>query len=67
LKHFIETGPGGEVSLTGTVKVGGLGGEPYRDGSYAYYLSEKVVANDPKGVGAFLMAAPEMEQVRHMR
>jgi pectin methylesterase-like acyl-CoA thioesterase len=62
LKHFIETGPGNDVSLTGTVKVGGLGGDPYRDGSYAYYLSEKVVTNDPKGVGAFLMASAEMEK-----
>jgi len=25
-----------------------LGGNPYRDGSYEYYLSEKVVTNDPK-------------------
>jgi unsaturated rhamnogalacturonyl hydrolase len=41
--------------------VGGLGGNPYRDGSYEYYLSEKVITNDPKGVGAFLLAANEME------
>ena len=39
----------------------GLGGTPYRDGSYDYYMSEKVVVNDPKGVGAFLQAANEME------
>ena len=39
----------------------GLGGNPYRDGSYEYYLSEKVVTNDPKGVGALLLAATEME------
>ena len=38
-----------------------LGGNPYRDGSYQYYLSEKVVTNDPKGVGAFLMASNEMD------
>jgi unsaturated rhamnogalacturonyl hydrolase len=45
------------------VSVAGLGGNPYRDGSYVYYLSEKVVTNDAKGVGAFLMAAAEMEAV----
>lgn len=44
-----------------TVSVGGLGGNPYRDGSYAYYLSERVVTDDPKGVGAFLLATCEME------
>ena len=60
-KHFIETSSGGQVNLKGTVSVSGLGGNPYRDGSYEYYLSEKVVTNDPKGVGAFLLAANEME------
>jgi unsaturated rhamnogalacturonyl hydrolase len=60
LSHFIKA-DGEDVSVTGTVSVGGLGGDPYRDGSYAYYLSEKVVANDPKGVGAFLLVATEME------
>jgi unsaturated rhamnogalacturonyl hydrolase len=59
--RFIRTDPGGQMNLEGTVSVGGLGGNPYRDGSYEYYLSEKVVTNDPKGIGAFLMAANEME------
>jgi unsaturated rhamnogalacturonyl hydrolase len=60
LAHFVET-QGDDVSLTNTVKASGLGGEPYRDGSYAYYIGEKVVSNDAKGVGAFLMASAEME------
>lgn len=59
--QFIETDATGQVNLKGTVSVAGLGGNPYRDGSYAYYLSEKVVTNDPKGVGAFLLASNEME------
>jgi unsaturated rhamnogalacturonyl hydrolase len=58
--RFIKTDPGGQVNLEGTVSVAGLGGNPYRDGSYEYYLSEKVVTNDPKGIGAFLMASNEM-------
>jgi unsaturated rhamnogalacturonyl hydrolase len=61
VRRFIETDAGGLVSLTGTVSVAGLGGNPYRDGSYQYYLSEKVVTDDPKGLGAFLMASSEME------
>jgi unsaturated rhamnogalacturonyl hydrolase len=60
LTQFVQT-QGDDVSLTGTVKASGLGGEPYRDGSYAYYIGEKVVTNDPKGVGAFLLASTEME------
>jgi unsaturated rhamnogalacturonyl hydrolase len=61
LDHFVEAGAGNDVTLKGTVKVGGLGGDPYRDGTYAYYISEPVVSNDPKGVGAFLLASVEME------
>jgi unsaturated rhamnogalacturonyl hydrolase len=59
--RFIETDSAGRTNVTGMVSVGGLGGDPYRDGSYRYYLSEKVVTNDPKGVGAFLLASAEME------
>jgi unsaturated rhamnogalacturonyl hydrolase len=62
LAKFIETDAKGQVSLKGTVSVGGLGGSPYRDGSFAYYMSEKVVTNDPKGVGAFIQASVEIER-----
>ena len=61
LSQFIQTGPENDVSLTRTVKGAGLGGDPYRDGSYAYYIGEKVGTNDPKGMGAFLLASAEME------
>ena len=67
LAKFIEVGPGDDVSVASTMKVGGLGGDPYRDGTYAYYLSEKVVANDPKGVGPFIMAATEMENAQNAK
>jgi unsaturated rhamnogalacturonyl hydrolase len=61
LAQFIKTDTNGQVSLEGTVGVAGLGGNPYRDGSYQYYIGEKTVTNDPKGVGAFLMASSEIE------
>ena len=67
LDKFVTAGPNNDVSVTGTVKVGGLGGSPYRDGTYAYYLSEPVVTNDPKGVGPFIMAAAEMENAQKAR
>ena len=60
IKKFVETKNGLTV-LNGTISVSGLGGEPYRDGSYDYYMSEKVITNDPKGVGAFLLMSNEME------
>jgi unsaturated rhamnogalacturonyl hydrolase len=67
LDHFIEAGPGDSVSLTGTVKVGSLGGDLYRDGSYTYYIGEKTVTNDPKGVGAFLLASAEIENAQNAK
>jgi unsaturated rhamnogalacturonyl hydrolase len=62
-KQFVTTSPDGLMVLNGTVKVGGLGGTPYRSGSYEYYVGEKTQANDSKGIGAFLLAGSEMEQV----
>lgn len=61
LKTFIEKEKDGTISLNKTVSVGGLGGTPYRDGSYEYYLSEPIRKNDYKGVGPFIMASVEME------
>jgi unsaturated rhamnogalacturonyl hydrolase len=63
VKQFIERDANGQVNLKGTVSVSGLGGNPYRDGSYEYYLSERVVVNDAKGVGAFLLAANEIDML----
>lgn len=62
LHHFVHIGNDGKLMLSGTVSVSGLGGNAshYRDGSYEYYLREKVVDNDPKGLGAFLQATNEM-------
>ncbi|QEC58030.1 glycoside hydrolase family 88 protein [Flavisolibacter ginsenosidimutans] len=60
LKEFVKN-ENGQVNLHGTVSVSGLGGNPYRDGSFAYYMSEPVVVNDPKGMGAFINAANEIE------
>jgi unsaturated rhamnogalacturonyl hydrolase len=61
LSHFVQTDSSNSITITGTVKAIGLGGSPYRDGSYAYYVGSPVVSNDPKGVGAFLLASTEME------
>ncbi|KAA5807413.1 glycoside hydrolase family 88/105 protein [Thermoanaerobacterium thermosaccharolyticum] len=50
----------GKLRLGGICGVAGLGNNPYRDGSYDYYISEKVVYDDPKGVGALMMAYSEV-------
>lgn len=63
LKEFVEKEKDGTISLNKTVSVGGLGGNPYRDGSYEYYLSEPIRKNDLKGVGPFIFASVELEIV----
>ena len=54
----------GMIHLEKTVSVSGLGGTPYRDGSYEYYLSEPLRQDDLKGIGPFIMASVEMEIAR---
>jgi unsaturated rhamnogalacturonyl hydrolase len=63
LERFVTVDDQGLVNLNRICSVGGLGGKPYRDGSFEYYVSgEKTVANDFKGVGPFIMASVEMEK-----
>ena len=62
-EHFVHTDPHGDVEISGTVKGIDLGGKPSHDGSYSYYVDSPVISNDPKGIGAFLLAGSEMELV----
>ncbi|MCI0691940.1 glycoside hydrolase family 88 protein [candidate division KSB1 bacterium] len=67
IKNLIKENADGTVDLTQVCQVAGLGGNPYRDGSYEYYVSTPIVSNDLKGVGAFIMAGVEMEKVKTRR
>ena len=60
IANFVTVGGDGLVSINNICKVAGLGGNPPRDGSYEYYVSEPVVSDDYKGVGAFILAANEL-------
>lgn len=60
-RKFVKLNAKGETDWEGTVSVSGLGGNPYRDGSYEYYMSEKLRTNDAKGLGPAIRAALEME------
>ncbi|MGJ7044304.1 glycoside hydrolase family 88/105 protein [Thermoanaerobacterium thermosulfurigenes] len=61
-KYLVEDE--GKLMLGGICSVAGLGNTPYRDGSYDYYISEKVVYDDPKGVGALMMAYSEIIKIQ---
>ena len=62
LKNLIQNNGDGTINLTKCCSVAGLGGNPYRDGSYGYYVHEPVRANDAKGVGPFIMASLEFDK-----
>ncbi len=61
LENFIQVDAQGMVNLNWTCGSAGLGGTPYRDGSFEYYVGERIVTNDYKGLGSFIMASVEME------
>lgn len=62
LDTFITVEDKGLVNLNQCCSVAGLGGNPYRDGTFEYYIGEKIRANDPKGTGPFIMAAIELDK-----
>ncbi|PTN10065.1 unsaturated rhamnogalacturonyl hydrolase [Mangrovibacterium marinum] len=62
VRNFIKTEEDGSLSLTQCCAVAGLGGNPYRDGSFEYYTSTEIRDNDPKGVGPFVMATIELQK-----
>ncbi len=64
VKTFISTDEQGRISLEQCCSVGGLGGSNNRMGDYAYYLSEPIRPNDSKGVGPFIWASLEIEQLK---
>lgn len=62
LKQFIVTdAKTGQITLTQTCAVAGLGGRAKRDGSFEYYIKEPRVNNDTKGMASFILASREME------
>ncbi|MCR5130149.1 MAG: glycoside hydrolase family 88 protein [Prevotella sp.] len=65
VKEFVRVNADKTISLTRCCEVSGLGPDNNRrrDGSFDYYISEPIRDNDAKGVGPFIWAALEMEQL----
>ena len=63
-KTYLTLDEKGIYHLGGICSVAGLGGNPYRDGSFAYYVKEKIATDDFKGVGPFILACLEEEESR---
>lgn len=62
IDHLVEVDKDGEVHITKICKSAGLGGDPYRDGSFEYYISEPIVTDNLHGTGPFILAALALNQ-----
>lgn len=63
LKEFMVQDADGSWHLDKVCQVAGLGGTPYRDGSFQYYVSEPIRRDDLKGSAPFILASIEMERL----
>ena len=63
LDDLVTVDENGYVDIHQCCSVAGLGGNPYRDGSFEYYIGEKVRKNDPKAIGPFILAGLEFEMM----
>lgn len=61
ISEFVTVHQDGLISMTNQCLVAGLGFG--RDGSYDYYMSERIFENDPKGNGPFILAGLEVHKL----
>jgi unsaturated rhamnogalacturonyl hydrolase len=62
IRELVTVDEKGLVTIKNICGGCGLGGKPYRDGSYEYYINEKRFDNDTKGVAPFILAAIELDK-----
>jgi unsaturated rhamnogalacturonyl hydrolase len=59
INHSVITDTDNRLSLTNISGPAGLGVKSYRNGSFEYYINQKQIDNDAKGVAPFIMAITE--------
>jgi len=64
IKEFVKQDANGQYHFIQAVAGAGLGGVPYRDGSYDYYVNEPRRDDDLKAIGPFMQACIEMELLK---
>jgi unsaturated rhamnogalacturonyl hydrolase len=62
MKELIVKNEDGTLTLKQCCAVAGLGGSPYRDGSFEYYVNERIRENDAKATGPFIMGCLELKK-----
>lgn len=61
ITQFVEKDAQGTYHYTKAVGGAGLGGTPYRDGTYEYYVKEPYRTDDLKAIGPFIQACVEVD------
>lgn len=64
IREFVTRDDKGGYHFNQAVAGAGLGGTPYRDGSYHYYVNEPRRDDDLKAIGPFIQACIEMEALK---
>jgi len=61
--NLIKTDKNGLPELINTISGAGLGGHPYRNGTFEYYAGEPKRTNDFKGLGPLISAALQLQNM----
>lgn len=64
IKEFVTKDEQGKYHFIRAVSGAGLGGVPYRDGTYEYYVNEPKRDDDLKAIGPFIQACIEMDLMK---
>ncbi len=64
IKEFVKEDANGQYHYMQAVAGAGLGGTPYRDGTYEYYVNEPKRDDDLKAIGPFIQSCIEMELLK---
>lgn len=64
IKEFVSEDANGLYHYNQAVAGAGLGGTPYRDGTYDYYVNEPRRDDDLKAIGPFIQACIEMQLMK---
>ena len=67
ISTFVEKDAEGNYHYMRAVAGAGLGGIPYRDGTYSYYVNEPKRDDDLKAIGPFIQACIEYERLKQAK
>ncbi|MFV0541553.1 MAG: glycoside hydrolase family 105 protein [Aestuariibaculum sp.] len=62
VNKLVKIDDDGEIHITQVCKSAGLGGNPYRNGTFEYYMSEPILTDNSHALGPFVLAAIELNK-----